>query len=236
MSASGPSKGLAVLVTGASRGIGLELVKILAERGERVWAVARTPQRSSELEQLARSHGVTPISVDIQDDQLESTLQIALKDVSHLDVLINNAGIGEDFDASLAKLSIEKLRQMLDVNSLGPLRVTRALLPLLKRAKHPRVAHITSLMGSISDNSGGRAYGYRMSKAALNMFNKCFAIEEPGIASVVLHPGWVKTSMGGAGAPLLPHDSAVGLLRVIDDLSTAQTGKFLDYRGRELPW
>ena len=116
------------------------------------------------------------------------------------------------------------------------MRVTRAFLPHLRQSAQPKLIHITSLMGSIADNESGGYYGYRMSKAALNMFNKSFAIDYPEVISLVVHPGWVKTDMGGPQAPLPPEIAVRGILSVVNRATTKQTGKFFDYEGNELPW
>ena len=114
--------------------------------------------------------------------------------------------------------------------------VTQALLPCLERAAAPKVVNISSLMGSIEDNSSGGTYAYRMSKAALNMFTKTFAVDFPKIATLTMHPGWVKTDMGGANAPTEKTESVKGLLKVILASSLKNTGQFIDYEGDKLPW
>jgi len=124
------------------------------------------------------------------------------------------------------------------INALGPLRVTGALLPQLREGTTKKVLHLTSGMGSIGDNTSGGAYGYRMSKAALNMGNRSMAIDlkRDGIHAAVINPGWVKTDMGGEGAPVAVAESAAGILAQLDALSAKISGGFLDYSGKQWPW
>jgi NAD(P)-dependent dehydrogenase (short-subunit alcohol dehydrogenase family) len=157
--------------------------------------------------------------------------------VKHVDVLINNAGVYLDPSGSgLEQTESQMLLETFNVNTVGPVRVTRALLPFLRAAKNPKVATISSLMGSLADNKSGNAYAYRMSKTAVNMFVKTFSLDEGGVIAIALHPGWVKTEMGGSGAPLEPAKSAEGLWTVIETCTPADTGKFFNHAGRELPW
>lgn len=116
------------------------------------------------------------------------------------------------------------------------MRSAKAFLPLLKKSAHPIIANMTSQMGSIGDNGSGGSYAYRISKAALNMFTKTLAHELPSATVLSLHPGWVKTDMGGSGAPTETRDSAAGLLKVIKSASTKQSGHFLNFRGQEIEW
>ncbi|MDX1736129.1 MAG: SDR family NAD(P)-dependent oxidoreductase, partial [Halioglobus sp.] len=148
-----------------------------------------------------------------------------------------NAGVGGEAGGSIASTDFEQLAMVFDVNSTGPMRVTQALLPNLEAGEGKTVVQISSVMGSIAGNGGGY-YGYRASKAALNMLNRSLATElgKQGFVCVVMHPGWVKTRMGGSAAPVEVPDSVAGLLRVIDGLGASDNGRFLDYQGKELPW
>jgi NAD(P)-dependent dehydrogenase (short-subunit alcohol dehydrogenase family) len=128
------------------------------------------------------------------------------------------------------------MQETFDTNVLGPLRMSQALLPHLRRASQPKLVNITSLMGSIADNSSGGSLAYRTSKAALNMVTKNFAREENGITVLCLHPGWVQTDMGGDRAPLTTKASAEGILDVVLKSGSGDTGKFFNYSGKELPW
>ena len=155
-----------------------------------------------------------------------------------IDVLINNAGIYPVKGASFEDLEIDEMIETLQVNSLGAMRVTQALLPNLERGGGKKIVNVTSKMGSVEDNSSGGSYGYRMSKSALNMFNKSLSIdlESRGFTCIVVHPGWVQTRMGGASAPTTVEESVSGLMRVIDDLNAESNGAFFDYQGSRLPW
>lgn len=138
----------------------------------------------------------------------------------------------------MRNLNLEIVKETFDVNVLGPIRVTRYFLPLLEKGKEKKIIHITSLMGSIDDNKSGGDYAYRISKAALNMMNRSLAHElrEQGICSVVMHPGWVKTEMGGTEAPTSVDESVRGIMTVISKLKFKDSGSFLNYQGSHLPW
>lgn len=225
-------KGMTVLVTGANRGIGLELATQLHARGVKVIATARKPAQAEALQAL----GVRVEQLDVVDADSVAALAQRLQG-EPVDMLINNAGVGGEAGGSIATTDFEKLAWVFDVNSTGPMRVTQALLPNLQAGAGKTVVQIGSVMGSIEQNGGGY-YGYRASKAALNMLNKSLAVElgKAGFVCVVLHPGWVKTRLGGAGAPVAVQDSVAGLLTVIDGLSAEDNGGFIDYQGQSIPW
>ena len=220
------------IVTGANRGIGLELARQLARRGETVITGVRHPERAGALHDL----GVRVLPLDVGDPASIDGFGRALAGIA-IDGLINNAGIG-GFNGGLPDLTAEELGRYFAVNATGPILVVRALLPGLRAGTGKRIAHVTSLMGSIADNTSGGAYGYRASKAALNMLNKSLALElrGEGFTCLVLNPGWVQTAMGGDGAPLPVDASVRGMLDVIDHASPQQTGQFFHYDGRALPW
>lgn len=224
------------VITGASRGIGLEMVRQLLGAGEMVVVLARHLNSAEALQELKRRapQHLTLIEADVNRDADVAQAVSSLNGKS-VDYLINNAGILRETDLSLKALHLSVVEEQIRVNALGPLRVTQAFLPLLNKADHPVVANITSKMGSIADTSSG-AYGYRMSKAALNMFTKCLAAELPNGIALSLHPGWVKTDMGGAGAMVETADSVAGLLKVIRSATRAQSGGFFGYRGEMIPW
>jgi len=220
-----------VLVTGANRGIGLALCRLLAERGERDIATCRTP--SSELEQLAGEGVEIASDIDVTAEDVGDKLRAALGE-GGLDILINNAGVMtresiDDFDA-------ERIRREFEVNALAPMRVALALLDKLDAGA--KVAFITSRMGSVADNTSGGAYGYRMSKAALNMAAVSLArdLSARHIAVALLHPGWVRTDMTGGSGQLDAEESARGLLARIDELTQERSGGFWHTNGDELPW
>jgi NAD(P)-dependent dehydrogenase (short-subunit alcohol dehydrogenase family) len=218
-----------ILITGANRGIGLEYCRQLQARGDTVLAACRTP--SAELEALGVR--IEP-GVDITSDAAIAALVQRLDGLA-IDVLIHNAGILER--TSLADLDLDSLRRQFEVNALGPLRLSRALLSQL----HPgsKLILMTSRMGSIDDNTSGGSYGYRMSKVALCMAGKSLAIDlKPrGIAVALLHPGLVRTRMTGfADQGISPEESVRGLLARIDALSLATSGSFWHANGQVLPW
>ncbi|MBW4654520.1 MAG: SDR family oxidoreductase [Kaiparowitsia implicata GSE-PSE-MK54-09C] len=217
------------LVTGANRGIGCEYCRQLHARGDRAIAVCRTS--SDELQQL----GVQiEDGIDITSEASVADLRKRLGDTA-LDVLINNAGILER--VTLDDLDFDSIRQQFEVNALGPLRVTQALMPLLKPGA--KVVMMTSRMGSIEDNTSGGSYGYRMSKVALSMAGKSLAhdLKTREIAVAILHPGLVQTRMTNfASGGITPEDSVKGLLARIDALTLENTGTFWHAKGDVLPW
>lgn len=225
------------LITGASRGIGLELTLLALEQGHHVHAVARDPNRSGGLNS-ARKDFPELIQIhkcDVTDQAELQELQEVLGE-QVIDVLINNAGVMTSTDEGLLNLTLEDLRTTLEVNSIAPLNVSRTFLPNLKSSNQPKLVNITSQMGSIQDNSSGGYYAYRMSKSALNMFNMSFSKDYPEIVSLALHPGWVRTEMGGRNAPVITRESARGLLKVIEDSGLENSGSFLNYKGESLHW
>ncbi len=216
-----------ILITGANRGIGLELAKQYSSRGDEVTAVCR--HSSAGLDSL----GVRVIEgLDVTSDQSAAELARQL-DGLHFDRLVNNAGILER--DSLENPDFDAVERQFQVNSIGPLRITTALRNNL--GKGSKVFIITSRMGSIEDNTSGAYYGYRMSKAAVNMAAKSLSVDlkEAGIGVFLLHPGYVSTDMTGhQGTPV--QDSAAGLIERMDTLDIEQTGSFWHQEGYALPW
>lgn len=226
-------------ITGATRGIGLELTRQLLTQKHQVIATGRSPEKSSELKSLQKDfpNTLTVMSLDVSDKKSINELTKKLNKTAAIDCLVNNAGIFESGDDQiLEKVNPESVLKTFVTNVMGPLQVTQVLLPLLKKSKSPIVANITSQMGSIEDNKMGRYYGYRMSKTALNMFAKSLSVDYSNIITLSLHPGWVKTDMGGTQAPTLPSESAAGLIKVIIGAKSKDSGKFLTFEGKELPW
>ncbi|MDB4983343.1 MAG: CsgA protein [Myxococcales bacterium] len=227
-----------LVVTGANRGLGLGLARALTARGDDVWATARRPAEATELTALARaSDGRVHVhALDVRDDAQVAALAAALGDAP-VDVLVNNAGVAGAWRAGLADFDAAEALSMFDINALGAIRMTRALLGNL-RAARGKVVNMTSLMGSLADNSSGRAYGYRMAKAALNMATRNLAHDLRGFGGVAiaLHPGWVKTDMGGAGALEEIDESVARIIAKIDRLGPDDSGRFWHAKGQELPW
>lgn len=221
-----------VLVNGANRGIGLAYARQLLQRGDQVIAVCRTP--SPELEAL-RGQGLRiEAGVELTKPVAIAALAERLEGVP-LDVAILNAGVLES--TRLEELDPESLRRQFEVNAVAPLLLTRALLPQLRPGS--KLALMTSRMGSIEDNSSGNSYGYRMSKAALNMAGKSLAIDlQPhGIAVAILHPGLVSTRMINFNPQgISPEQAVQGLLARIDALTLETSGSFWHANGELLPW
>ena len=217
------------LVTGANRGIGLEYCRQLKARGENVIAVTRSV--SDELKDLDIS---IETDVDITSDSDVADLVQRLEGKT-IDVLINNAGILER--VSLNDLDFDSIRRQFEVNAVGTLRLTHALLDNLKSGS--KIIIMTSRMGSIDDNTSGGSYGYRMSKVAVSMAGKSLAedLKSKGIPVAILHPGLVKTRMTGfTNSGITPEQSVKGLLDRIDALNLENTGTFWHSNGEILPW
>ncbi len=216
------------VVTGSNRGIGLALCQQLAARGGTVLAACR--ESSAELAALR----VEVVSeVDISTERGTDVLKRAVGE-RPIELLINNAGKLDN--ETLGALDFASIRRQFEVNALGPLRITEALLERLTVGA--KVALITSRMGSVQDNSSGAYYGYRMSKAALNMAGKSLALDlnARGVAVAMLHPGFVRTEMTGLGGGIEPGEAARGLLERIDALTLANSGSFWHMNGERLPW
>ncbi len=216
-----------VVITGANKGIGLELARQLSQRGDEIIATVRT--KSDALSDL----GVEVVEgIDVTDDDAVARLVGAL-DGRTIDVLINNAGILTR--EGLDDLDWDAIRAQFETNTLGPLRVTKALLPNM--TKGGKVAILSSRMASLAQNVGG-SYAYRISKTAVNMVGSNLAIDlkERGIAVMLLHPGYVATDINGHSGPVSTEESARGLIPLIDGLTLEKSGTFWNFEGDELPW
>jgi len=229
------------LVTGANRGLGLEFVRQLLARGDRVVATCRHPGKATALNALAGEHPgrLHVLPLDVADPraiaELQRELLLLADDGDLIDLLVNSAGVlhsGERFGS----VSAVNLDDSFRTNAMGPFLLTQALATRL--GDGARVANITSQLGSIANTTRFGTPSYDISKAAQNMATALLAaaLRERGILVVALHPGWVRTDMGGAGATVTPEQSVTGLLRVIDGLKAADSGRFLDWRGQSLPW
>ncbi len=216
------------LLTGANRGIGLELARQLHARGESVLAACRSS--STELDAV----GCRVVEgIDVADDRVGEALDEALGD-EQVDVVVSNAGILRR-DAGTG-IDIDAAREQFEVNTLGPLRLVNALLPRLGRGA--KLGFVSSMAGSIGDGPSGGTYGYRMSKAALNLAsaNLAHELEPRGIHVVALHPGFVRTEMTGGGGNVDPAEAATGLIARLDELDASRSGSFVHADGRALPW
>jgi len=221
-----------VLITGANRGIGLELARQYSAAGWQVIGTARQPEAADELRQLAAQ----VLQLDVTDPSSVDRLSQDLAG-RPIDMLINNAGI-QPLMWKLAEIDFEAFEHALAVNTVGPVRVTRALMPQLRSGQLRRIVNITTNLSSITDNTDGGFYGYRESKAALNMFTRSLAAElgPEGFICIALHPGWVKTDLGGPQAPLQVRESVLGMRGVIERLSPADNGTFRTYAGEQMAW
>lgn len=228
-----------VLITGASRGIGFQFCKNYSEIGWKVIACCRCPDQSHDLNALANCYDNLVVeSLDIssfeQIDKLSDKLSGML-----VDILINNAGVYDDNRMNgFGRLDYNKWLNSLNINTLGPVKLTEAFLPHILQSEKRLIVNISSLMGSISDNGSGGSILYRSSKAALNAAMKSLSIDlkDKGIGVLILHPGWVKTDMGGANALIDTKTSVDGMCKVIANFKSAQTGSFIRFDGELLPW
>ena len=221
-----------VLITGANRGIGLEYARQFSAKGYQVIGTTRDPADAKDLSAVASR--VEPL--DVTDAASVAALAQRLRGVP-IDLLVNNAGFFDRKDVTIDKIDFAMMEQTLAVNTLGPLRVTQALLPNLRAGKRRTIVNMSSQLGSIADSSGGW-YAYRTSKAALNQATRTLSVElaPEGFICVVLHPGWVRTDMGGAGATYSPQESVAGLVGVIEKLGPTDNGRFYDFKGNPIPW
>jgi NAD(P)-dependent dehydrogenase (short-subunit alcohol dehydrogenase family) len=228
----------AVLI-GANRGLGLGFAKNLLRAGYDLHATVRDPNACSELMQLGEScpqqlH-VYPFEVTNAESRRHFVDTLA---ISQIDLLIHNAGIYGPPKVPLGTIDEETWKQVLWVDTVAPLLLVQDLLPRLRAADAAKIALLTSKVGSIADNDYGACYFYRSAKAGLNAAGRSLAIDltPEGISVILLHPGWVRTDMGGEAAPLEVPESVAGMLQQIEQLSIQTTGRFVDYSGAHIPW
>lgn len=223
-----------VLITGAARGLGLEFTRLYAARGWRVLACARDPG------------ALKGVAGDIHPHRLEVTDYAAVKALAGtlsgeaIDVLICNAGVGGSRGSTaqdLGHFEPAEWHRIFEINALAPLMMAEAFVEHVARSQQKKLVAITSILGSLASNNGGR-YFYRASKTALNMEWNCLArdLEPRGIICVALHPGWVQTDMGGATAPLTIDQSVPAMVKTIDGFRPSDNGRYIQYDGKELPW
>jgi NAD(P)-dependent dehydrogenase (short-subunit alcohol dehydrogenase family) len=228
-----------ILITGSNRGLGLEWARQYAESGWRVHATCRYPDDAEELQQIARTHAnLTLHQLDVTDDGDLRSLATELSGAS-IDVLLNNAGVYlEKYKPGFGLIDYGDWLQTLTVNTLGAVRVTEALVEQVARSRRRLVVAITSHMGSIAEITAPGSYYYRSSKAALNAAMKGLSIELAGrgIGVLMLHPGWVRTRMGGPEGLLTPEQSVRGMRRLVEQFALTDNGRFYRYDGSEIPW
>ncbi|KAG8231264.1 hypothetical protein J437_LFUL011118 [Ladona fulva] len=244
-----------ILITGCNRGIGLELVKQLVFHKNAppfILATVRQPEKAKELNDLAqKNRNVHILKIDLKD--LNAYKEFS-NDVSNilggegLNVLINNAGISAKF-TRLNLVKAEQLQEHFLVNTIAPLMLTKALMPLIKKAAASNssvppsvsrgvIVNMSSILGSIASNTTGGLYPYRTSKSALNAATRSIGVEvkDDGIIAISLHPGWVKTDMGGSNAPLTVEQSVSDIIKTLFSLEAKHNGQFIQHDGKDLPW
>ncbi|GLD92812.1 hypothetical protein PINS_up001391 [Pythium insidiosum] len=225
-----------VLITGATRGIGLTFVKHFKQSGWRVLAGARDPSQADNLRAL-QPDAIVPL--DVTSEASIQQAAAALRDEA-IDVLVNNAGVLER--ETLENTRKQDVLRQFEINAVGPFLVTRAFLPQLRAAVArqgiAKVAQLSSVLGSIHENASGGMYGYRAAKAALNAINKSLSLDlqRDGIATVVYHPGYVATDMNQYKGVVAQDDSVAGLTARIDEITMAHSGRFFDFEGHEHQW
>lgn len=224
-----------ILITGASRGIGLELARQYLASGNKVIATYRG-SLPKDLEALAVNANLTTFKLEVTDDNAISRLAETLSEDT-IDIVINNAGIVGPKDQSLTQISMDGWLDAFAVNTIAPLFVSRALINNLKRSKNPRIITVSSMMGSLHGEGSGM-YAYRSSKAAVNKVMRGLAsdLHDLGITVCPIHPGWVKTDMGGSGAQITVQESAAGIINLISGLTIKKSGKFFTWEGEEHLW
>jgi NAD(P)-dependent dehydrogenase (short-subunit alcohol dehydrogenase family) len=228
-----------VLITGANRGIGLEFARQYLADGWQVYAACRDPTSASELRRLAQAshHNLRTLALDVTNPETVKEAAAEL-DRQAIDLLLNNAGIGGPRGQTIGNIGYKAWARVLDVNTVGPMRVSEAFVDNVARSERKLIVTLTSGMGSLADNTSGGSIAYRSSKAAVNMVMRSLAIDlaPRGITCVVVNPGWVLTDMGGTHATMTPAESVTRLRRLIETLGPAQSGKFFNHDGREYPW
>ena len=233
-----------VLITGAGRGLGLELTRQCLKRGDYVFAGARHPEKAPHLQELKTIYPdqLQIVALEVTDSaSIEKSYETVRAQVDGLELLINNAGIftSTDAGARIGQLEAERMLAMFHINSVGPLMIAQRYFDLLKAGEElPKVVNITSESGSLADQHGGSNYAYCASKAALNMLTRVLAFEviKSGIVAVMVHPGWMRTDMGGPQATLPTEVSARGILQLASRLTTQDAGRFFDWNGAEHRW
>jgi NAD(P)-dependent dehydrogenase (short-subunit alcohol dehydrogenase family) len=231
-----------ILITGTNRGLGLGMVQHYLQReGTYVFATCRNPASAIELNRLAATNPrrMTIIPLDVSDEAaIDASAETVRQHTDGLDILINNAAINPRHVQTFENITPDLMRQVFQTNTLAPLLVVKAYLDLLKKGHNVRVVNISTQVGSMTWKQSGGSYAYATSKAALNMVTRCLAadLRAYGIITVMLHPGWVQTDMGGSSAPLTIAESVSSILRLIDGLTDKHNGGFFKWNGEVHPW
>lgn len=233
---------LNVLITGASRGMGLEFANQALERGDTVFAACRNPGQSLGLQALSKTYGrklhAVPVDVINEDSIIKAALQVE-RVVGKLDLIINNAADPVDRTERIDNLQQEAMLFGFKVNAIGPILVVKNLLGLIKKGTAPKIINITSESGSLHNmDKFKNFYTYGAGKAAQNMFTRILSheLKEENIIVIAMHPGWVHTKEGNSKAPTEPPEAISAMFSVIDRLTISDSGKFLTYKGEEHPW
>lgn len=230
--------GETILITGANRGLGLELTRYYAHLGWQVHACCRDPESAVELGQIADSAEVVQVHrLDVTDYDQMAALRATLHGVP-IDILLHNAGTYGQEGASFGRTDPQRWLHAFAVNAIGPVKLTEALIDNVAAGERKLVAAMSSKMGSIADNRSGGSYVYRSSKTALNsaMMSAAVDLRSRGICVVLLHPGWVLTDMGGPNAELTVEESVRRLHLILDRVTLADSGTFFDIDGSRIPW
>lgn len=227
-----------ILITGANRGLGLELTRQFAADGWEVLACTRNPSAATDLLTLQQEYRLIRIyELDVTNYEQLDVLAGKLQHEA-IDVLVNNAGIIAPRVKFPEQVDPVAWRQILEVNTIAPLMIVRAFLPHISRSKRKLIANISSAVASIAENTSGGSYYYRSSKTALNQVGKSLSVDlaDRGITVLQLHPGWVLTEMGGPSAMITAEVSAAGLKDIMLSATAQQNGRFYRYNGEEIPW
>jgi NAD(P)-dependent dehydrogenase (short-subunit alcohol dehydrogenase family) len=227
-----------ILITGANRGIGLALTEQFATDGWQVIACCREPVQANALQALSDQHSSIEIyALDVTNYKQMAALSAQLSN-RPIDILLSNAGIYGPKATRFGEVEAETWRQVLEVNTIAPMMLVQAFIEQVAASEQKLVAVISSKVGSIADNGSGGSYVYRSSKTAVNQVVKSLSIDLAGrdIAVISLHPGWVKTDMGGPNAEINTTESTSGLKSILQTAGLAQTGQFLEYNGNIIPW
>ncbi len=227
-----------ILITGANRGIGLELTEQFAEDGWQVLACCRNPADAGQLQALSeRDLAIELHALDVTNYEQMAALADQLGN-RPIDILLSNAGIYGSKGVGFGEVDAQEWRQVLEVNTIAPFMLVQTFVEQVAASQQKLVAVISSKVGSIADNSSGGSYIYRSSKTAVNQVVKSLSIDltDRDITVISLHPGWVKTDMGGPNAEISTDESVSGLKGILQSAGLAQSGQFIEFNGSSIPW